>query len=263
MTGLLFRYMPRILKKAIPRIRRSLRDRGLIVSLCRSVLLPGGLLKEYRTANAVRKLNYRSEFDQKNGVNTDGEHGGWTYLSDLDIASPNWVDGIDYLPIGPERFNQVLASMDISFEGHTFIDFGSGKGRALLLASEFPFRRIIGLEFSSELHHTAEENIRQYHSVTQKCKKIQSLNFDFVRFALPQEPLVLFFHHPCRERVLQQVLKRVGQSLLANPHPLYLAYVFPGPGEEKLFKSCGFLKESLRNPDLNFVIFQRKAGLHS
>jgi hypothetical protein len=96
------------------------------------------------------------------------------------------------------RFKHVLAGLDIAFENYTFVDFRSGKGRALLPASEFPFRRILGLEFSPELHRTAEENIRRYNSATQKCRDIQSLNVDFADFALPPEASVLFFFHPCR-----------------------------------------------------------------
>jgi hypothetical protein len=97
-------------------------------------------------------------------------------LSDLDILSANWIDGHDYFPIEPDRFQRVLESFDIALEGLTFIDFGSGKGRTLLMASEYPFRQIIGLEFSPELHRIAESNITRYFSPTQKCRKIRSQN---------------------------------------------------------------------------------------
>jgi hypothetical protein len=103
-----------------------------------------------------------SEFDRAHGVDTDGRFGGWTYLSDLDIHSANWIDGHDYFPIEPDRFQRVLESFDIALEGLTFIDFGSGKGRTLLMASEYPF---IGLEFSPELHRIAESNITRYGSL--------------------------------------------------------------------------------------------------
>jgi SAM-dependent methyltransferase len=202
--------MPRVIRTIIPRIRRSLRDRGFIASLGRSFLLPIHVLRDFRTARALQPDGYRSEFDQIHGVDTDGRFGGWTYLSDLDIPSPNWIDGNDYLAIDPERFNRVLASLDIAFEGYTFVDFGSGKGRALLLASEFPFKKIVGLEFSAELHHVAEENIRRYHTETQKCRDIRSRNVEFASFSLPHEPVVLFFFDPCRGRLLAEVLARIG-----------------------------------------------------
>src|ERR1700688_3075147 len=159
--------MPRVTKTIIPRIKQSLRDRGLATSLYRSILLPVHLFKEYRAAKALRPTASSSDFDRQNGVNTDGKFDGWTYLSDLDIPSPNWIEANDYAAIEPEHFSRVLADSRIAFEDFTFIDFGSGKGRALLLASEYPFRRIVGLEFSPELHLTAEENIARYTSATQ------------------------------------------------------------------------------------------------
>ena len=251
--------MPRVAKTIIPRIRKSLRDRGLVASLFRSVLLPVHLIREYRGTKSLRLEREESEFDQAHGVDTEGEFGGWTYLSDLEISSPNWIEGNNYAAIEPERFERVLASLDIAFEEYTFVDFGSGKGRALLLASEFPFKRIIGLEFSPELHRVAEENIHRYHSERQKCRAIQSRNVDFVEFPLPLEPLVLFFFDPCQLRVLSEAVARIGQSLVASPRPVYVAYVAVQPEKDQLFNSAGFLEEIVRNTEMNFVIYKQTA----
>jgi predicted O-methyltransferase YrrM len=79
------------------------------------------------------------------------------------------MDGHDDSPIEPDRFKRVLESFDRALEGLTFIDFGSGKGRALWMASEYPFRQLIALEFSPELHRIAEANITRYFSPTQRC----------------------------------------------------------------------------------------------
>jgi hypothetical protein len=248
--------MPRVIRTVIPRIKKSLRDRGLVASLSRSFLLTVHLLKEYRAARRLTPDECQSEFDRTYAVDTDGKlGGGWTYLSDLDISSPNWIDGNDYHAIEPQRFCRVLASLDIAFEEYTFIDFGSGKGRALLLASEFPFKRIIGLEFSPELHRSAEQNIRQYRSETQKCRDIECRNVDFTSYSLPPEPLVLFFFDPCRVRVLTEVVARIGQSLNESRRPVYVAYVAPRPEHEKLFASVGFLREISRSTEMNFTAY--------
>jgi hypothetical protein len=247
--------MPRIAKTIIPRIRKSLRERGLVKSLGRSFLLPIHLLKEYRSARDLHPDEFQSEFDRAHGVNTEGELGGWTYLSDLDIASPNWIDGHDYAAIEPERFNSVLASLHIAMEEYTFVDFGSGKGRALLLASEFPFKRIIGLEFSPELHRIAGENIHRYLSKTQKCVNVESLNIDFVDFVLPSEPTVLFFFDPCRLPILKKVLDRIGQSLFADPRPITIVYVAPRAEVTELFAAADFLKAVSSSTDLNFIVY--------
>jgi len=248
--------MPRVLKTVIPRIRKSLRERGLITTLRRSLLLPIHLVREYRATRSLRPDGEVSEFDRKHGVDTDGKFGGWTYLSDLNIPSQNWIEGNDYLPIEPERFKRVLASLDIAFEDFTFIDFGSGKGRALLLACEYPFKRIMGLEFSPDLHHVAEDNIRLYSSPTQKCRDIQSLNVDFANVTLPLQPLVLFFFDPCRGRVLAEVAAGIRRSLLSCSRPIYIAYVAPRAELEQLFASARFLKEIHRSNEMNFRIYQ-------
>jgi hypothetical protein len=252
--------MPTVLKTVIPRIRKSLREKGLATSVRRSFLLPLHLLREYRAARSLRADGEVSEFDRTHLVETDGKFQEWTYLSDLDIPSPNWIEGSDYLPIEPERFERVLASLDIPFEEFMFIDFGSGKGRALLLASEFPFKGIMGLEFSPELHGVAEDNIRRYGTTTQKCRSVQSLNVDFVDFALPPEASVLFFFNPCRGRVLADVTANLKRSLLSCPRSVYVAYVAPTSEQMQLFTSTGLLEEIYRNDEMNFCIY-RSSGL--
>ena len=251
--------MPRITKTILPRIRKSLRDRGLIGTLRRSFVLPLHLAKEYRLARRLRANQPASEFDRVHGVDTHGQFGTLTFLSDLEIPSPNWIEGYDYVPIPPDKFGRVMASLDIAFQDFTFVDFGSGKGRALLLAAEYPFKQIIGLEFSPELHRIAEQNIARYRSATQRCKNIRSLNVDFAAFEIPAEPLVLFFFDLCRGRVLAAVVAGIARSLAAHPRADYVAYVAPRAEVERLFASAGCFREIRRDDEANFCIYASSA----
>ena len=248
--------MPRVTRTIIPRIRKSLQERGLSTSLRRSFLLPFHLLDEYRFARSLRPSRVPCDFDHLHGVDTEGSFEGWTYLSDLEIPSPNWIEGNNYAAIEPERFERVLASFATEFDGFTFIDFGSGKGRALLMASEHPFKRIVGMEFSPELHRTAQENIRQYRTPTQKCKCIESLNVDFVECKVPPGPLLLFFFHPCRSRLLSRVVQRIGDSWRSGPRPLYVAYVAPTAEEEQVLATADFLEEIDHNLEFRFRLYR-------
>lgn len=250
--------MPRVIRTVIPRIKKSLRERGLVTSLCRSILLPIHLFKEYRAAKSLHTNDYTNKFDEEYVVDTEGGFEGWTYLSDLDIPSANWIDGIDHVAIEPERFECALASLDIAFEDFTFIDFGSGKGRALLLASGYPFKRILGLEFSPELHRIAQQNISSYRSFAQRCGSIQSLNVDFADYALPPEASILFFFHPCRLRVLSRVMDGIQRSLLLAPRPLFIAYVATTPEQERLFASAGFLEKIVDNGEFKFCLYKAR-----
>jgi SAM-dependent methyltransferase len=245
--------MPRLMRTVLPRFRRSLAERGVTVTILRSALLPYHLLREYMLVKRLGREPEHSDFDRKFGVKTDGEVGGWTYLSDLDIPSPNWIYGRNYAAIEPERFFAILEGLPIRFEDFTFIDFGSGKGRALLMASEYPFKQVIGIEFSPQLNAIAQQNIIRYSSSTQKCKYIESVNMDFTQFYLPSDPLVLFFYDPCEARVFEQVLANVQLSWQQNQRPIYLIYV--APAEERILRSSGFLEKSAQDAKLNFCVY--------
>lgn len=251
--------MPRILKTVVPRIRKSVEERGLLVSLYRSVLLPIHLLREYREAARPKPRRERSEFDQEYGVETDGDVDRWTYLSDLDIPSPNWIHGNNYAAIEPARFQAIVETLSIRFEDFVFLDLGSGKGRALLLASEVPFRRITGIEFSPELHAIALRNIAKFNSARGRCAVVESVCGDFLEFALPLEPSVLFFFDPCDERALGKMLARISKSLGAHPREMYLVYVAPTAGKERLLEGSGCFEIVVRNLEHNFCVYRSRA----
>jgi len=251
--------MPRTLRTIVPRIRRSIRDRGLLVSLSRLFSGPAQLLREHNAARRLTRPQRRSEFDLTYNVDTDGDFDDWTHLSDLKIDSPNWIDGTNYTGIEPVRFHASVAALAIKFDDFTFIDFGAGKGRALLLASEFPFKKIIGVEFSSQLLDIARRNLQTYKTTRQQCRSIDLLCMDIVDFQLPPEPAVLFFYDPCAERVVRRVLHNIEKSLRQCPRQIYVIYIVPG-SKATLFEAAAFLRVIARSEEHNFVVCQTEDG---
>jgi hypothetical protein len=246
--------MPKLMRTVIPRIKRSIEERGLVGSLFRSVLLPIHLYHEYKLAMELRDDPEESEFDKQYGVETSGEFGGRIYLSDLKIESAHLAHGKDYAGIRPERFFAAMSELKLDFENYVFVDFGSGKGRALLLASDFPFKKIVGVEFSDELNAIAGDNLKRYRSANQKCKSIETVWMDFTRFELPQEPCVLYFYDPCRKKPLVQVLENIRRSWKALPRNIYIVYV--APLEAEVFDSSGFLRRLVVDEKYSFNIYE-------
>jgi hypothetical protein len=224
-------------------------------SLSLAFSVPGQLLRERAAAGRMTRPQQRSDFDLAHNVDTDGDFDDWTHLSDLKIDSPNWIDGTNYTGIEPVRFYASVSALDIRFEDFTFIDFGSGKGRAVLLASEFPFKRIVGVEFSSELHATAQRNLQSYKTTRQRFRSIDLVCMDFVDFHLPPEPSVLFFYDPCAERVFRQVLRNIEASFRASPRPMFLIYIVPG-SKAGLLDAAGFLTAISKNDEHNFSVYK-------
>jgi len=172
--------------------------------------------------NAVGEARCRI-FDWRHGVRTCGE----AKLNDLTLVGNNAEHAVFYHAAHPKFLFEVFSSLKLNYPSYTFVDFGSGKGRALLVASEFPFSEIVGVELATELHEIASRNIRNYRSKTQKCKNVKSLNVDAAEFELPLTPLVLYLFNPFRPAVLIPVLQRLQRSLNSHPRDVTLIYVAP------------------------------------
>ena len=108
-----------------------------------------------------------------------------------------------------------------------FLDLGSGKGRTLLMASEYPFRRIVGVELLPDLHRVAQENIRKFKNDRQCCFNLETICLDAQKFIFPNEPTVLFLFHPFPAAVFENVIANLETSLVTAPRPVFLIYVNP------------------------------------
>jgi hypothetical protein len=157
----------------------------------------------------------------------------WDHRVDTTSATVNWRDRLlgllhsPYQPTDPALFQEMLASLEIDFRDFVFLDIGSGKGRTLLMASDYPFRRIIGVELLPELHRVAQENIRKYKSDSQQCFALESIWRDARDFTLPAEPSVIYLFNPLPEPGLVQLLENLERSLQEHPRPLFVIYHNP------------------------------------
>jgi hypothetical protein len=95
------------------------------------------------------------------------------------------------------------------------------------MASNYPFRRIVGVELIEELHRVAEQNIAKYRNPAQRCLQIELVCADAREYDLPRESLVLYLFNPLPEPALVEVLQRLEKSIAENPRPLWIAYHNP------------------------------------
>lgn len=214
---------------------------------------PGGQVRERGTASATslllrnlwdfaresrperRRQRYGDmEYDWDHRVNTTSGTVGWRERLLGLFYSP-------YQPTDPSLFREMMSSLPIEFDQFTFVDLGSGKGRTLLMASEYPFRRIIGVEILPELHQIAEENLALYKSGPQKCFTLEAICGDAVEFPFSAEPIVLYLFNPLPPSGLRRVMANLGQSLNIDPRPVYIIYHNP-ISERELSGTEGLIK---------------------
>jgi len=162
------------------------------------------------------------DFDLEHDVDTTRSNVGFRAQFLAELA------GRPYFASEPWLFEEMMRALPIRFQEFTFVDLGSGKGRALLMAAPYGFRRITGVEFNPAWHQAAEENIRKYitscSAENKPAAAIESLCMDARDFEFPDGALVVYLFNPFSEPVLAAVLDRLRQSFLENPRPVFVAY---------------------------------------
>jgi hypothetical protein len=111
-------------------------------------------------------------------------------------------------------------------EKTVFLDVGAGKGRAMLLASQFPFLRIEGVELNPILASIAQANISLWHNDLQAAalSPFALHHADATTHPLPPEPTLAFLFHPFELPILRRFLRHVESSQAAHSKPFDLLY---------------------------------------
>ena len=164
---------------------------------------------------------------------------------ELQVDTSAVVGRVGYEPTPVEIFKEMLGGLELRHEDFVFVDFGSGKGRTLLLAAQYPFQRVVGVEFSRELHEIAETNIRQL-APSLACQSVESVCTDAVRFLIPCQPALFYLFNPFKESVLTELLQNIGESLSSHPRPMFLLFYAPvrrgAPWDRRpILDACDFL----------------------
>ena len=164
-------------------------------------------------------------FDQEFGVET----GGFMSWRDLQTGSANDPYTSGYLGVAPSIARRVIGLVPDP-ERYTFVDIGCGKGRPLIVASERPFQRILGVEIAPEMADAARRNAEAIRARSPERTPIEVVTADATTFEFPDGPVVLFLYQPFEMPVMRVVVRRFGESLARKPRPAVVLYVNPVHG---------------------------------
>jgi len=215
-------------RHARQRLGASLKKNGLRGTLIRAFHKPP-------VAAPIPIAEISHPFDLEHGTDT----GGYIQSSNLPQVTLSSLYTNAYFGISPSAVAQAIALLPIQPENFTFMDIGCGKGRALMVAAQFPFRQIVGVELVPELCAIARSNIARN---PDWAARISVLTHDAATVAFPSTPLVLFMFHPFNAPVLKRVLANLERSLRVSPRETYLLYV-QNPRFTQVLESFPFLRE--------------------
>jgi SAM-dependent methyltransferase len=163
-------------------------------------------------------------FDRKYGTDTRGIR----EIGSLDVGTVAAArSAVRYQPSNAKLVWTTLNGLRIDYSLFSFVDFGSGKGRALLVAAEFPFKEVLGIEFSRELHEIALENIRRLPPKVVRAGRVLSIHGEACAFELPKSDLVCYFYNPFGEPVIAQVVGRLVTHYDRYGHQIIIIYHDP------------------------------------
>lgn len=176
------------------------------------------------TPSRLRSRFGDADYDWDHRVNTTSGAVGWRDRLLGVFNSP-------YQPTEAPLFHEMIDALskltNINFSEFTFVDLGSGKGRTLLMAADYPFRRILGVELLPALHRIAEQNISAYHGESQKCLRLESVCADATQFPFPEGPMIVFLFNPFPESGLRRTVANLERDLQQKPRPAFVIYHNP------------------------------------
>jgi SAM-dependent methyltransferase len=177
---------------------------------------------QYRSYRAVHP------FDERFGVETSG------LIYELHSGHRHDLHNNGYFAVAPSVFHAVMRAilerLQLDYQRFGFVDVGSGKGRALLLASDYPFREIVGIELSPELNRVARANIARYADapgVRLHRPPVITMQGDATEFLWPSGPLIVYMWNAFTRPVMERVFENLEASLARQPRELYLVYMHP------------------------------------
>ncbi|HXC97430.1 MAG TPA: class I SAM-dependent methyltransferase [Edaphobacter sp.] len=171
-------------------------------------------------------------FDLAHNVDTSG----LVPAGNLITGHPNDAFVTAYYGIAPSILRTLIDHWRETIPPHpihsyTFLDIGAGKGRAMLIASELPFRRVIGIELNPDLADIAQRNLEIWqseHAADSTAPPITNIILyqqDILTFDLPDTPTVAFLYHPFEAPVFKHLLRRIEAQFARRPGTLDLLYV--------------------------------------
>ena len=175
---------------------------------------------------AVKSGLIRHPFDLEYGVRTSG------LIAGRHLGSGHQHDRYStaYYAIAPSVFREMISrwrrlAPPAPLTDYTLVDMGSGMGRAMLLASEFPFRAVVGVELNPVLARIAARNLTLWRKSGHARAPLRIISGEAADLDPLPGPCLLFLFNPFGAPVLRRVLLRWGRAFSGRENQLDILYV--------------------------------------
>lgn len=174
------------------------------------------------------RMAYDRYHERRLGIDTEGII-AVDQLARIDGGQDHEAHAVFYQPWPYAKFRRMMRALpDVDPECFTFIDFGSGKGRALVLAADHGFARVVGVEMFASLCEEARGNVERYRRKSGNARaRIEIVCTDATRYPLPDGDLFCYFYNPFDDVIMRQVLAGIEAAVARQPRRLVIGYANP------------------------------------
>jgi SAM-dependent methyltransferase len=172
-----------------------------------------------------------------------------TYLNELSLPEDRCHY---YANSGGPHLDKVLKALKVTSQD-SVVDFGSGKGGALITLSRYPFAKIAGVEIAPELVVIAKRNLD-----TLNIKNITMKVCDAASFIDLDEYNYFYFFSPFPAAVMSSVIHNISASLTNAPRKATIIYFNPECHEAVVTDSPFVKTNEFNHHELRYYIYSNR-----
>ena len=189
-----------------------------------------GLMKTLTVFAAKVDDQHLRFFDRKYGIRTSGH----VELSDTSFDPSKLRNATAYGPVNGWAFRRLLRNLDLPKSLH-FVDLGCGLARPCIVAAEYGFEKVTGVELAPELCITARENVERCHLPSEKKQRISIIQGDVFDYCERSEDDVFFIFRAFSLEFFRIVRTKLAARALQQDKTLTMIYterLSPGKSHE-------------------------------
>ncbi len=169
-------------------------------------------------AASLRTLGSEWWFDLRRGTDT-----WWPAAA---VPAGGGDTAVPYQGVPPRMFRVLMAAVPAHFARGTFVDLGCGKGRALVMAAELGYRRLLGVDLDAELVAVCRTNLARIRSRS-RWEHAEVRSEDATRVQLPTGGCVVFLYNPFRGETFSRVAANLAKHAAESGNAVWVVYVNP------------------------------------
>jgi len=147
-------------------------------------------------------------------------------LKHLTIARGDISTGSRYEAVSYYMLENLFCAFRKISDRTSVVDLGCGKGRMLMVAPHFQFRKLKGIDFARELCEQASMNMKKKKNEFPDIEW-SILNENVEDYEIANDDSVFFMFNPFDDEVLSRFLKKLDASCNQFPRTIYFLYASP------------------------------------